>query len=67
MQGPNAHATRSKILTSNFIEGAVSMMYLVPYVEFYMATSRDRSISYDLSQLPNMSAIASSLPLHNLL
>jgi hypothetical protein len=34
-------------------------------VEFYMAASRDRSISYD--QLPNMSTIACSLPLHNLL
>jgi hypothetical protein len=43
------------------------MMYFVPYVEFYKAASRDRSISYDLSQLSNMSAIVSSLPLHNLL
>jgi hypothetical protein len=43
------------------------MMYFVPYVEFYMAASRDESIPYDLSQLPNMFAIVSSLPLHNLL
>jgi hypothetical protein len=43
------------------------MMYFVPYVEFYMADSRDGSILYDLSQLPNMSAITSSLSLHNLL
>jgi hypothetical protein len=43
------------------------MMYFVPYVKFYMTASRDRNILYDLSQLPNRSAIASSLPLHNLL
>jgi hypothetical protein len=43
------------------------MMYFVPYVKLYMAASRDRSISYDLSQLPKRSIIASSLPLHNLL
>jgi hypothetical protein len=43
------------------------MMYFVSYVKFYMTASRDGSISYDLSQLSNMSAIASSLPLHNLL
>jgi hypothetical protein len=43
------------------------MMYFVSYVKFYMAASRERSILYDLFQLPKMSAIASSLPLHNLL
>jgi hypothetical protein len=67
MHGPNTHATRSKIPMPNFVEGAVSMMYFVPYVEFYMDASRDESISYDLSQLPKRSAIANFLPLHNLL
>jgi hypothetical protein len=51
----------------NFVEGTVSMMYFVPYTEFCMVVSRDESISYDLSQLPNMSAIVSYFPLHNLL
>jgi hypothetical protein len=56
IHGSNAHATRSKISTPNFVESVVSMMYFVPYVKFCMAANRDRSISYDLSQLPNMSA-----------
>jgi hypothetical protein len=43
------------------------MMYFVPYVKPYMAASRDGNISYDISQLSKRSAIASSLPLHNLL
>jgi hypothetical protein len=52
MHGPNTHETRLKILTLNFVDGIVSMMYLVSYVKFCMAASRDESISYDLSQLP---------------
>jgi hypothetical protein len=63
----NAHEIRSKISTPNFVEGVVSMMYFVSYVKLCMAVNRDESISYDLSQLPKRSAIASSLPLHNLL
>jgi hypothetical protein len=51
MNRPNAHATRSKILTPNFVEGVISMMYLVLYMKFCMATSRDESILYDLTQL----------------
>jgi hypothetical protein len=43
------------------------MMYFVPYVELCMDASRDGSNSYDLSQLPNRSVIASSIPLYNLL
>jgi hypothetical protein len=39
----------------------------MPHVEFCKAASRDGSISYDISQLLKRSAIASSLPLHNLL
>jgi hypothetical protein len=67
MYKQNDHATRSKSLTPNFIEGAVSMMYFVSYVEFYMVASRDGSISYDLSELLKMYVIVSFLPLHNLL
>jgi hypothetical protein len=51
MHRSNAHATRLKILTPNFIEGVISMMYLMSYVKFYMAANRDENISYDLSQL----------------
>jgi hypothetical protein len=36
-------------------------MYFVSYVKLCMTTSRDESISYDLSQLLKRSAIASSL------
>jgi hypothetical protein len=43
------------------------MMYFVSYVKFYMAANRDKNISYDLSQLPKMSTIVNSLPLHKLL
>jgi hypothetical protein len=67
MHGPNVHAIQLKISTSNFVEGVVSMINFMPRVEFCKATSRDGSISYDNSQLPKRSAIASSLPLHNLL
>jgi hypothetical protein len=34
------------------------MMYFVPYVKLCMTASRDISISYDLSQLSERSAIA---------
>jgi hypothetical protein len=67
MHRPGAHATRSKILTPNFIEGVISIMYLVSYMKFYMAASRDGNIPYDLSQLPKMSIIVSYIPPHNLL
>jgi hypothetical protein len=43
------------------------MMYFVPYVEFYMTTSIEESITYDLFQLPKRSTIVSSLTLYNLL
>jgi hypothetical protein len=49
MHRPNAHTTRLKILTLNFVEGVVSMRYLMQFVELCMAASRDRSILYDLS------------------
>jgi hypothetical protein len=67
MHGLNAHATKLKNLTPNFVEGVVSMMYLMSYVEFCMTVSRDGSISYDLSQLLKRTVIASFFPLHNLL
>jgi hypothetical protein len=57
----------NQILIPSFVEGDVSMMHFVSYVELYMTASRDWSISYDLFQLLKESAIASSLPLHNLL
>jgi hypothetical protein len=49
MHRPNAHTTRLKILTLNFVEGVVSMRYLMQFVELCMVASRDRSILYDLS------------------
>jgi hypothetical protein len=61
MHEPNVHATRSKILTPNFVEDAVYMMYFMPCVKFCTAASRDGSISYDFSQLLKRSAIGTKL------
>jgi hypothetical protein len=67
MYESNDHATQLKISTLNFIDGTITMRYLMPFVKFYMIASRDESISYNLSQLSKKYVIVSSLPLNNLL
>jgi hypothetical protein len=51
MHESNVHTTLLKISIPNFIEGSISMRYLMPIVEVYMTIKRDKNILYDLSQL----------------
>jgi hypothetical protein len=67
MHRPNAHATRLKISTPNFVEGVVSMMYLVPYVEFCMLLAEMKASRMTSLNYQKKSVIVSSFSFLNLL